>query len=103
MVLEVRLGLDIHCTLVPDKFQASKKLRSEIQGGYSGLGQYGPFDDFFDFQHGFCDLGVVLEARLGLDIHCTMVPDKFQASRKLRSEIQSGYSGLSQYGPFDDF
>ena len=93
MVLEARLGLDIHCTMVPDKFQASRKLRSEIQGGYSGLSQYGPFDDFFDFQHGFRDLGVVLEARLGLDSHCTMVPDKFQASKKLRSEIQGGYSG----------
>ena len=89
VVLEAGFDLNNAWTLVPDRFQVTKKWRLKIQAVYSVFSQYYLTEAENELKNWFFGLGVVLEAGFDLNNAWTLVPDRFQVTKKWRLKIQA--------------
>ena len=96
MVLEAGFDLNNAWTLVPDRFQVTRKWRLKIPAVYSVLFQCYLTEAENELKNWFFGLGVVLEAGFDLNIAWTWVPDEFQVTKKWRLKIQVVYSVFYQ-------
>ena len=89
MVLEAGFDLNNAWKLVPDRFQVTRKWRLKIQAVYSVLSQCYLTEAENKLKNVFFGLGVVWEAGFDLNNAWTLVPDRFQVTKKWRLKIQA--------------